>query len=257
MVLFLVSQVFVISSALGQSTTCTGQGGVCADATSCSSGYSSITGSGCPTGDVGSICCKKDSSSSSSSSSTTEIEFANPLSYTSVEGLLSAVMTAFQGIVVLLALIFFIWGAIVYMTSAGSDDRIKSGKNAMFASLIGMALGIAAPSLLKTVGALLGWGTEENCANITDATAKATCEETITAAPTIGTIGINVLEFLLGIVGILGMIMIVVGGVMYFTAGANEKNEEAAKKMVKFAVIGLALALASMVIVKQVAELLT
>lgn len=265
LIVFAAFQFFTASSALGKSCG-TNNNGTCVDSVSsevsCSSGSSiemDYGECGLESGHYY-LCCGQDSATAATTSTkgtTLPIEFENPLEYTSVEGLLSAVMTAFQGIVVLLALIFFIWGAIVYITSGGSEDRIKSGKNAMMASLIGMALGIAAPSLLKTIGALLGWGTEENCANITDATAKATCEETITAAPTIGTIGINVLEFLLGIVGILGMIMIVVGGIMYFTAGANEKSVETAKSIVKYAIIGLALALASMIIVRQVATLLT
>lgn len=196
-------------------------------------------------------------SAATTTTTSTEIEFANPLAYTSVEGLLAAVMQGFQGIVVLFAMIFFVWGATGYIMSAGDQTKMEGAKKGMVAALIGMALGIAAPSLLKTIGMILGWGTTDSCTNITDKTAKQTCIDTMTKAPTTAEIGINVLEFLLGIVGILGMIMIVVGGIMYFSAGANEKNVETAKGIVKYAVIGLALALASMIIVKQVATLLT
>lgn len=200
------------------------------------------------------ICCK--ASSSSASSTKTTIEFKNPLNYTSVEGLLSAVMQGFQGIVVLFAMIFFIWGAVGYTMSAGDQTKMEAAKKGMIAALIGLALGIAAPSLLKTIGMILGWGTTDACKGITDETALKTCQDTFNNAPTMATIATRVLEFLLGIVGILGMIMIVIGGIMYFTAGANEKSVETAKNIVKYAVIGLALALASLVIVGQVAKLL-
>lgn len=170
------------------------------------------------------------------------IEFTNPLDFKNVEGLLASVMSTFQSMIVVLCLIFFIWSAIVYITSAGSDERVKSAKSGMSAALIGLVLGIAAPSILKTIAEVLKW--------------KEISSE-LKSARSFSDISLSVLQFLLGIVGVLGLIMIVVGGIMYFGAAADEKSVETAKKTVKYAVIGTALALASLVIVKQIAVLLT
>jgi hypothetical protein len=281
--LFIAFNFFVIFDiAFAQTTTCVGQGGVCADSTNCANAFHKITGSGCPnpTSDIcckadsiaaactenggsckdgsscgsgfvsaigtgcrtSQVCCKQDVSASSAASTKNAVVFANPLRFSTVEGLLAAVLNTFRGVVVVLSMIFFIYGAIVYITSAGSDDRIKSGKNAMSASLIGLALGIAAPSILKTIAEVLDW--------------KGTSAELATA-PSATAIGLKILSFLLGIVGILGMIMLVSGGIMYFAAGANEKSVETAKGIVKYAVIGIALALGAMVIIRQISALLT
>jgi hypothetical protein len=143
--------------------------------------------------------------------------------------------------VVVLALIFFVYSAIVYITSAGADDRTKSAKGGMTAALIGLALGIAAPSILKTIAQILGWGQTEG---------------ELASALTFSAIALKILNFLLSMVGVLGMIMLVVSGVMYFGAAANEKNVESAKKTATYAIMGIVLALASMLIVRQVASLL-
>ena len=170
------------------------------------------------------------------------IEFKNPLAFDTVEGLLAKVLVTFRGMVVVLALIFFVYSAIVYITSAGADDRTKSAKGGMTAALIGLALGIAAPSILKTIAQILGWGQTEG---------------ELTNALTFAQIALKVLNFLLSMVGVLGMIMLIVSGVMYFGAAANEKNVESAKKTATYAIMGIVLALTSMLIVRQVASLLT
>jgi len=199
------------------------------------------------------ICCKAKATTTTTtgtngntttgtSGTPSTINFANPLAFDTVEELLAKVMTTFQGMIVVLCLIFFIWAAIVYITSAGNEERVKSAKSGMTASLIGLALGIAAPSILKTISDILEWNKES---------------AQLTGALSFSQIALNVLEFLLGAVGVLGIIMLIVGGIMYFGSAADEKNVEAAKKTIKYAIIGIALALGSMVIVRQIAALLT
>jgi hypothetical protein len=164
------------------------------------------------------------------------------LRFNTVEELLASVMGTFQGMIIVLCLVFFIWAAIVYTTSAGNDERVKSAKGGMTAALTGLALGIAAPSILKTISMILDWNGEQ--AALAD-------------APTFSEISLRVLEFLLGVVGTLGLIMLVIGGVMYFGAAANEENVKSAKSTIKYAIMGIALALASMIIVRQIASLLS
>jgi hypothetical protein len=47
--------------------------------------------------------------------------------------------------------------------------------------------------------------------------------------------------------------MLVVGGLMYLTGGGDEKKIETAKAIVKYALIGIAIALASLLLTTQVA----
>jgi hypothetical protein len=50
--------------------------------------------------------------------------------------------------------------------------------------------------------------------------------------------------------------MLVIGGIMYLTAAGNEDTLDKGKKIVKYSLIGITIALASLVLVKAVAGLL-
>ena len=101
------------------------------------------------------------------------------------------------------------------------------------------AIGLAAPSFLKEIGSVLGWGAVNSSA--------------VAGAVTLSQIATNVLNFLLSIVGILAIIMLVVGGIMYLTAAGDEDRIDSGKKIVKYSIIGIVVALAALVIVSQIA----
>ena len=54
-----------------------------------------------------------------------------------------------------LALIMLIVGGIMYMTSAGDDDRIKTGKKIVTFSILGIFISLAALVIVKQIAALL------------------------------------------------------------------------------------------------------
>ncbi len=149
-----------------------------------------------------------------------------------------AFLSALQGIIVTLALVFLVLGGVLYVISAGDEGRIKTAKAAITAAMIGLAIGIAAPAFLKEIYGVLG----------------APAPAAVSGATSLGTILQNVLNFLLSMVGILAIIMLVIGGLMYFAAAGDEKRADTAKSIVKFAIIGIAVALASLVIVTQIAK---
>lgn len=167
------------------------------------------------------------------------IKFENPLAFNTVEEVLTSILGTLRGIIVILALVFIVIGAVLYITSAGNEGQMTLAKGAITAAMIGLALGIAAPSFLKEIGNVLGW-------------------QGVNAGPTanaltLSQIARNVLNFLLSIVGILGIIMLVIGGIMYLTAAGNEERIETGKKIVTYSIIGILVALASLVIVSQIA----
>jgi hypothetical protein len=77
------------------------------------------------------------------------------------------------------------------------------------------------------------------------------------AALTIQDIATNVASTLLSIVGIIAIISLVVAGSMYMTAYGDEKRIETAKKMGTYAIIGIIVALGSLVAVEQIKKLIT
>lgn len=166
-------------------------------------------------------------------------EYCNPLKFDTLEGVLGSALATMQGIIVVLGIIFIVIGALLYITSAGNESRMTLAKSAITAALIGLALGIAAPSFLKEISGVLGW---------------AKVDAAVAAAPTLSSIALKVLNFLLSIVGVLAVIMMVVGGILYLTDAGDEGRAETGKKIVTYAVIGIAVALAALVLVTQIAK---
>jgi glucose uptake protein GlcU len=66
----------------------------------------------------------------------------------------------------------------------------------------------------------------------------------------------NVLNWLMGIVGLIAMLVFVVSGWMYLTAVGDEKKTEDAKNNIKYAVTGVAVSLVAYVAVSLVANLM-
>ncbi len=212
-------------------------GDVCIGTGSCKAvggcGGATPTDNGQSTCGAGSVCCTPAAAAAGS------VSFSNPLSFTTVQDATGAFLSALQGIIVTLALVFLVLGAVFYVISGGDEGRIKTAKAAITAAMIGLAIGIAAPSFLKEVGNILGWGGAGQPAAVANASS-------------LGTILQNVLNFLLSMAGILAIIMLVIGGLMYFAAAGDETRADTAKKIVKFSIIGIAVALASLVIVTQI-----
>lgn len=182
--------------------------------------------------------------STSSSSSSTSIEFTNPLKYDNVNAFATNVLSTLRTIIVVLSIIFIVLGGIFYITSAGNESRMKAAKGAITASMIGLAVGIAAPSFLKEIYTIMG-GKSSSGIDTSQLT-----------GPTLTQIALNFLNFLLSIVGVLTIIMLIVGGIMYLTSAGDDDRVKTAKKIVTYSIIGIFISLASLVIVKQLANLL-
>ena len=73
----------------------------------------------------------------------------------------------------------------------------------------------------------------------------------ITDAPEVTSILANVLQFVLSIVGILGIIGLVVSGIVYLTALGNEERLKRAKTMALASVTGIIVAVGALIIVTQ------
>ena len=164
--------------------------------------------------------------------------FTNPLQFYSVEGFLMNLLSVLRQIIVVLSLVFVVIGAVMYTISAGGS-MVETAKKTITSALIGLAIGIAAPSFLKEISIVLGWTGETS--------------PDVVAAPTLTDISLNVLNFLLASVGILSVIMLVVGGVMYLSSAGSEDRIDQGKKIVTNAIIGIIISLSAMVLVRQIA----
>ena len=183
-----------------------------------------------------------DTEGSSTLGGTSAVSFnlANPLKYDSVEGALTNIMGAIRGLVVTLALLMIVIGGVMYIISFGNADSMKKAKSIVLAALIGLAIVIAAPAFLKEIAILLGWDTASAIEGGTNLTLTQ--------------IAVKVLNFLLSIIGTLAIIMMIISGIMYLSSAGNDGRMKQAKGIFMASLIGIAVALASMVLVTAVAR---
>ncbi len=228
-VLLVGGMVVSVFPALATDADCTAASGSCK--VSCGPTETAVSGVACTT--VGQSCCKVAGGGAAAASSA-DVNIPNPLGFSTVEDFLTnGILVWLQGVIVTLALVFFVIGALMYIMGGADEGNIKKGKAAMTAALIGLALGIGAPTFLQEIYTIFG-------------VAGAP------AGPTLVQIALNVLKFLLSIIGILTIIMLVVSGVAYMSSGGDEGRAKTAKNMATYAAIGLTLALASLILVRQI-----
>jgi Type IV secretion system pilin len=77
----------------------------------------------------------------------------------------------------------------------------------------------------------------------------------ITNAPSVTTLLVNVLQFLLSIAGVVGIIGMLVAGFLYLGASGDERQLRKAKTVATVSVIGIVVILAALVIVTQAGSL--
>lgn len=199
-----------------------------------------IASGACSSAEGGGTCCKPSGAGGGGGGNMVSIGFTNPLAYDTVEGVLDSILDTLRAIIVTLALVFLVVGAVLYIVSSGNDSTMKMAKGAITAAMIGLAIGLAAPSFLREISNVLGWTSVNN--------------PDVEGALTLSQIALNVLHFLLSVVGILAIIMLVIGGIMYLTSAGSEDRAETGKKIVLYSIIGIFVALAALVIVSQIAE---
>ncbi len=68
-----------------------------------------------------------------------------------VPGLINRVIIAILGIVGALALLMFVWGGLLWMTSAGNADQVKKGRDTLVWASIGLLIIFASYTLVTTL----------------------------------------------------------------------------------------------------------
>lgn len=152
-------------------------------------------------------------------------------------------LIAIQGIVGWLAVIMIVIGGLVYLTSGGRSTQITLAKAIITFALIGFAIAVAAPSLLREIRDIAAGGVGGGPDLIAD-------------APLIVDIVTDVMNFALTIVGLLAVIGFTISGIMYISAGGDSLRAQTAKRMMLYSIIAVVVTGASLIILKQVIRLL-
>jgi len=81
-----------------------------------------------------------DNTAQAASTALAEAGLDNPLGTDDVRVLIGRVIKAILGISGALALVMFIWGGLIWMTSQGEKDRIQKGQKTLSWAVIGLAI---------------------------------------------------------------------------------------------------------------------
>ncbi len=166
-------------------------------------------------------------------------EFENPIGYSNVNNLLAHVLTAVQGVIATLAVLMLVIGGIMYMTSAGDQGRVQTAKSAITAAIIGFAIALAGPTFLREIYDVLGvTGVSETSG--------------VTGAKPLSQVILDILQVIIGVTGGIAVLMLVIGGILYMISGGDQARSDTAKNTIKYALIGLVVALLSLVIVNAI-----
>jgi len=161
--------------------------------------------------------------------------FSSPITPTTIEGVLSNIMSYLQGIAGTIAVIFIIIGGIMYMVSGGSKETTERAKKTLIFAIAGLAIVLVAPYLGTEIKSILDGSS---------------------AGSKLTTLLTNILKLLLSIVGFLAIISMVVGAIWMLTAVGDDDRYELGKKTATYSIIGLVVALAALIIATQVKNLI-
>jgi hypothetical protein len=183
-----------------------------------------------------------DNGKDSENTQTYSYEYTNPIAYGSITEFLGGLLDSSQTLISWLAVIFIVIGGILYITASGKESQITLAKKTIIYSLIGLALALAGPSLLKEIREII--------------IPEATGEYDFDSANSLVQILTNAMIFILTIVTILAMMSLVYSGFIYLTSAGSRENIDKAKKIGKFSALALVLSGSSIILIRLILEFL-
>lgn len=84
-------------------------------------------------------------------------KLTNPLGgNATIQGVIGNAIGIFTGVIGSLALLMFVWGGFLWLTSAGNSDQVTKGKNTMIWAAIGLITIFSAYAILSTIFSAIG-----------------------------------------------------------------------------------------------------
>ena len=139
------------------------------------------------------------------------------------------VLTDITVIAAYLVIGYVIYGGYKYTFSAGESTRVAEAKKTLAHAFIGLAIVISASAILGSIRIALvgGSGNIGNCVS-------SSCVNP-------NDMVINLIQWFVGIAGIVSAIFVVYGGITYATSSGDAMKLQKAKNMITYALIGLAI----------------
>jgi hypothetical protein len=168
--------------------------------------------------------------------------YNNPLTVNSFSEWFRNLLLNIQNVVGWLAVIMIVIGGVIYITAGGSVRQVTLAKSIIIFALVGFAIAVAAPSLLREIGDI--------------ATTGAPVGDLIATATPVPVIIGRVMDFLLTLIGMLALLGFVWGGIMFLTAGGDANRAQVAKRAVFYSLIAISISGAALIILNQVLQIL-
>ena len=168
------------------------------------------------------------------------ISLPNPVAATSASNLIEIVISYIVSIIGYLAVLALLIAGTMYLFAGTNDKAMQTAKGFFYGSILGLGLAAAGPTLLQTIKKIVLKG---------DVMPKTLDE----AKPLTDIITDSIKELLL-IFGILAIIGIVIGGLLFLTAAGKPNQAEKATNMIKYSIIGVAVAGGAIIITQQIAN---
>lgn len=158
--------------------------------------------------------------------------------------LVANILDVIYKIVIGLSLIFIIIGGISYMLAGGNDEKMTKAKKMIIYAIMGLAIAIGAAIFLKELAKALG-----------SKTLFTISGENMETTGSMSGVMERSIALLLTSLGMLGIIGLIIGGFWYLNAGGDEEKAKIGKKTLTYSILGLVIAIGSLIIVKQIAAL--
>ncbi len=162
-------------------------------------------------------------------------------------------INAILGVVGIVFVIVLIYAGILYMTAEGAEEKVVQAKRMISAALIGIVIIVAAyaisifviTQLTKVVG-FITTAYAAGASETLEGLGKAGGAAGFGATPqTSAELIANVISAILALTGIVFVIILVYGGILYLTAQGEEERVTKAKQMMANAVIGIIIIVAA------------
>jgi hypothetical protein len=151
-------------------------------------------------------------------------------------------LNIFQDLLVIagiVALGFVIYAAFRYVTSQGEPENTKKALGTIINALTGLGIAIIASPFVSYLSNKLGGNVTSNAYDLPNVAASSNTLQVL-------------LTFVFGIIGGVAVLMIVISGLKFVTAGGNPERTTKAKDTILYALIGVVVAIVAEAIINFV-----
>jgi len=165
------------------------------------------------------------------------IEVKNPLNIGTVDELSTSIRSRLMLLVGGLGILFVVIAGIIYIIAGinGSEETATWAKKGLFGAVAGTAIIVGGGMILYEIYYIVG-------GEGLDIDGALSAREILK----------RLIDFLLAIIGFLFLIAALVGGIMYLTSAGDQSKADLGKKTFQYGVIGITIALASLIIIDQI-----